>query len=70
MIICEPNHIDKVKRDLLKLNYVIDSSEILFIPHSTTKINDEERKHYDSLIKRISLLDGFEKVYDNIDRDE
>jgi len=66
-IICNPDFIDKVKGDLLKRGYVIDNSEGLFIPHSTISITDDERKHYDSFVKRITQLDGFDKIFDNLE---
>lgn len=65
-IICNPDDIDKVKGELLKRGYVIDNSEGLFIPHTTISITDDERKQYDSLIKRITQLEGFEKIFDNV----
>lgn len=66
-IICNPVDIDQVKGELMKRGYVIDHSEILFVPNATVSASEEERKQYDSLVKRLSQLDGFEKVFDNLE---
>ncbi|KAG5684311.1 hypothetical protein PVAND_013546 [Polypedilum vanderplanki] len=70
IITCNPEYIDKVKGDLLKRNYIIENSEVIFIPESTIEINEEERKNYNSLLKRLTQLEGFEKVYSNIENIE
>jgi transcriptional/translational regulatory protein YebC/TACO1 len=66
MLLCNPEYIDRIKGNLLKRNYIIDSSEVLFIPENTVEINEDEQKSYDSLMKRLTQIDGYEKVYSNI----
>lgn len=67
---CQPDHIDRVKTSLLKLGYTIEFSEDVCIPLNTIQLTEVERKQYDSLMKRISLLEGLEKVYDNVELEE
>lgn len=66
---CNPNHIDRVKTSLLKLGYKIEYSENICIPLNTVTLTDDERKQYDSLLKRITQLEGFEKIYDNVEEE-
>jgi transcriptional/translational regulatory protein YebC/TACO1 len=68
-LICNPLHLYKVKSDLTKRGYVIEYSEITFVPHNTIELTDEERKHYESLLKRIGTLEGLDKVYDNVQKE-
>lgn len=71
VITCEPDHIHRVKTSLIKLGYDIDLyEEDVFVPHNPVTLNDEEKAIYDSLIKRLSIIEGFEKVYDNVERSE
>lgn len=69
-IICNPEHLDRVKTSLLKLGYNIEYSEDMCIPLSTVKLTAEEKAHYDALLKKITQLEGFEKVYDNVEVEE
>lgn len=68
--ICNPEHIDRVKTSLLKLGYNIEYSEDVCIPLNVITLSDNEKSQYDSLLKRITQLDGFEKLYDNIEVEE
>jgi translational activator of cytochrome c oxidase 1 len=67
---CDPGHIDRVRNNVTKLGYSIEHSEHVFIPHSTVTLNDDERKQYEALKKRLTILDGFEKIYDNVEESE
>lgn len=67
---CNPQHIDRVKTSLLKLGYNIEYSEDIFIPLNTVTLTDDERKQYDALLKRLTQLEGFEKIYDNVEVEE
>lgn len=64
---CNPEYIDRVKTSLLKLGYNIEYSEDICIPLNTITLDEDERKQYDALLKRITQLDGFERLYDNIE---
>lgn len=67
---CNPEHIDRVKSSLKKLGYIIDFSDEIFIPKNTVVLTDEERKLYDSLLRRLKLLEGLEKIHDNVEESE
>lgn len=67
---CDPGHIDRVRSNVTKLGYTIEHSEHVFIPSSTVTLNEEERKQYESLKKRLIILEGFEKIYDNVEESE
>jgi transcriptional/translational regulatory protein YebC/TACO1 len=64
---CNPDHIDRVKTTLLKHGYNIEYSEEICLPLKTITLDDDERKQYDALLKRITQLEGFEKLYDNVE---
>jgi transcriptional/translational regulatory protein YebC/TACO1 len=63
---CDPGHIDRVRHNVTKLGYSIEHSEHVFIPRSTVTLSDDEKKQYDALKKRLVMIDGYEKIYDNV----
>lgn len=68
--ICRPIDIEKVKRLLLKLGYIVEDSKHIFVPNQLQKLNEAEMKTYESLKQRLSQLEGFENIYDNVDYSE
>lgn len=67
--ICRPIEIEKVKRTLLNLGYIINIAEHMFVPQCTLEISEAERKTYESLKQKLSQIDGFENVYDNVEQE-
>lgn len=68
--ICRPIEIEKVKRILLNLGYIVDIAEHIFIPQSTIQqVSEAEKKTYESLKQKLSQIDGYENLYDNIEHD-
>lgn len=70
VVTCNPDHIDRVKSALVKRGYEIDLYEDVFVPHNSVTLTEEERTQYDALIKRLTILEGFEKIYDNVEESE
>jgi hypothetical protein len=68
--ICRPIDIEKVKRSLLNLKYIVDDSQHIFVPTSVLKLNENEAKVYEGLKVRLSQLDGYENIFDNVDTEE
>lgn len=65
--VCRPIDIEKVKRSLLALGYVVDTSEHVFLPLNTIVPTEAEKKAHESIKLRLSQVDGFENLYDNIE---
>lgn len=68
--ICRPIDVEKVKRKLLNLGYVVEIAEHVFIPQNTYKLNEAETKTYEFLKLRLSQIDGFERIFDNVEQSE
>lgn len=65
--VCRPIEIEKVKRTLLNLGYTVDFAEHIFVPQSTLEISEAERKTYEYLKQKLSQIDGFENLFDNVE---
>lgn len=64
---CQPIDLEKVKRTLLNLGYVIHNAEHIFVPHHMHQLTEGEKKAYESLRLRLSQIDGYENCFDNIE---
>jgi transcriptional/translational regulatory protein YebC/TACO1 len=67
LVICDPEHIERVKTSFLKLDYVLENSQHVFIPQNTIELSADERKLYDSFLKRLTQIEGFENFFDNVE---
>ncbi|CAO1421114.1 unnamed protein product [Diamesa serratosioi] len=65
--ICRPIEIEKTKRALSGLGYCIENAEHVFIPNSPIQLTADEEKSYAFLKEKLSQIDGFENIYDNVD---
>lgn len=65
--ICRPIDIEKVKRGLLNLKYVVEDSQHIFAANNMIKLNENEMKIYENLKQKLSQLEGFENIYDNVE---
>lgn len=65
--ICRPIDIEKVKRQLLQLGYVVETAEHVFVPQSTHTLTEEESKVYETLKRRLIQIEGFERIFDNVE---
>lgn len=65
--LCEPRDLDKVKKELEKLNYSIEHSEHAFFPKATIKLNPEAMEAYEKLKEKLKAMDGVEDIYDNVE---
>lgn len=68
--ICRPIDIEKVKRQLLNLGYIVEDSQHIFVPNNVLKLTEAETKAYENLKLKLSQLDGYENIFDNVDADE
>lgn len=68
--ICKSNEIERVKRALLDLGYTIDYAEHVFIPINTLKLGEAETKVYETLKQKLTMIDGVENIFDNVEVEE
>jgi translational activator of cytochrome c oxidase 1 len=68
--ICRPIDIEKVKRSLLNLKYIVEDSQHIFVPNNVLKLNENEMKVYEILKQKLSQLEGYENIYDNVEAKE
>ncbi|XP_041762910.1 probable transcriptional regulatory protein TTE1135 [Anopheles merus] len=65
--LCDPRDLDKVKKELEKLNYSVEHSEHAFFPKSTIKLNPEAMEAYEKLKEKLKAMEGVEDIYDNVE---
>ncbi|XP_050070772.1 probable transcriptional regulatory protein Teth514_1449 [Anopheles maculipalpis] len=68
--LCDPRDLDKVKKELEKLNYCVEHSEHAFFPKSTIKLNAEALEAYEKLKEKLKAMEGVEDIYDNVEVSE
>ena len=68
--VCRPIDIEKVKRSLLNLGYVVDASQHIFIPLQTVTPTEAEMKAHEKLRMQLSKIEGFENLYSNVELPE
>lgn len=65
--ICRPIDIEKVKRSLLNLGYIIEDSQHIFVPKHVLKLSESELKIYENLKLKLGQLEGYENIFDNVE---
>ncbi|XP_035775073.1 probable transcriptional regulatory protein Teth514_1449 [Anopheles albimanus] len=65
--LCEARVVDKVKKELEKLNYSVEHCEQAFFPKSTIKLNADAMLAYEKLKEKLKAMDGVEDIYDNVE---
>lgn len=68
--ICRPIDIEKVKRLLLNLGYIVEDSQHIFVASNVLKLNETETKAFENLKQKLSQLEGYENIFDNVEADE
>lgn len=64
--ICETRYLKSVQTVLEKLNYVITSASIEYIPTVCVNVEDDELEKLSVLFDRLENCEDVVKVYDNI----
>lgn len=65
--VCRPMDIEKVKRSLLNLGYLVEVADHVFVPQKTCTLTEAESKAYASFKQKLSVIEGFERVFDNVE---
>lgn len=65
--LCEAIEIPRVRTQLEKLGYVIESSEHIFIPKTMVGLSEAELEKLQQLVKRIKAIEGIQEIFDNVD---
>lgn len=65
--LCDPRDLDKVKKELEKLNYNVEHCEHAFFPKSTVKLNPDAMQVYEKLKEKLKAMEGVEDIYDNVE---
>lgn len=68
--ICPPMELERVRRSLISAGYVVDIAEHIFAPKHTQRLAESEMSAFEKLKDRLSLLDGYENVFDNVHQSE
>lgn len=66
---CNPIELDRIRNDLVKKGYSVESSEHVFMPKVSINLSADEYKAYQSFNEKLKVFDGVEEVYDNINHD-
>ncbi|XP_058061447.1 probable transcriptional regulatory protein Teth514_1449 [Anopheles bellator] len=65
--LCSFRDVDRVKKELDKLNYSVEHCEQAFFPKSTIMLNAEAMEAYEKLKDKLKAMDGVEDIYDNVE---
>lgn len=66
-LLCKPRDIERIKRMLLNLDYIVDDAQHVFVPHTYIQLTDDEKKSYDFFVQKLKAVDGVENHFDNVD---
>ncbi|XP_052869167.1 probable transcriptional regulatory protein TTE1135 [Anopheles cruzii] len=65
--LCSFRDVDRIKKELEKLNYSVEHCEQAFFPKSTIVLNAEAMEAYEKLKDKLKAMDGVEDIYDNVE---
>jgi translational activator of cytochrome c oxidase 1 len=68
--ICRPIDIEKMKRLLLNLGYIVEDSQHIFVASNVQKLNETEIKAFENLKLKLSQVEGYENIFHNVETDE
>lgn len=66
--ICKPIEIERVKRKLLNMDYIIEEAQHIFIPNQHVQLTSDEQQAYDNMIQKLKSIEGVENIFDNIEQ--
>lgn len=68
VILTKPDNFEKMKKTLLELNFQFQEEPIIeFIPKTTEKISEEEKKIYENLFEALDNQNEVEEIYSNLE---
>lgn len=70
---CEPKEFLRVRNKLTVAGYKIEHSECLFFPSTNcnlAQLNEAELKDYNKIKDKLTQIEGFDEIYDNLDNGE
>lgn len=68
--VCKPIEIDRVKRDLMNLGYVIEEAQHVFVPQRVIQLTDDENEKYQIMLQKLKAIEGVEGYFDNVEPNE
>lgn len=69
--LCGPRDLMEVRKKLATAGYQIEDSDCIFFPNThLVELNDAEAADYKKFKERLTLVDGFEEIYDNLKEDD
>lgn len=70
---CHPSEFLRVRNKLVAAGYKIEHSECSFIPSTNcnlAQLNESELKDYNKIKDKLSQIEGFDEIYDNLENDD
>lgn len=70
---CDPKEFLRVRNRLIVAGYTIEHSECSFFPSSNcnlAQLNEAELKDYNKIKDKLTQIEGFDEVYDNLENDD
>lgn len=64
--LCEPSFLNKVRNNLIKMDYSIYMSEHVFLPKNPISLSESEDLVYQKLLEKLKSFQGIEEIYDNV----
>lgn len=70
---CNSHEYLKVRHKLSTIGHKIDHSECMFLPNTNcnlVQLNEAELKDYKRIKEKLTEIDGFDEIYDNLENDD
>lgn len=68
--ICNANELNRVRSQLEKLGYVIESNEHVLLPKNPISLTGPELEKLELLKSKLKTVEGVQEIFDNVDYDQ
>lgn len=68
--VCQPMRLGVVRCALERRGYQVEGCEWVFDTDNRVDLSEAEQADYDKFVERLTTIDGFDSVYDNVGQEE